>query len=161
MKITIPEHYKIVSATPGPVTTNGGVTLDYVSLKNCLMAWIILHFTQAEGHATGFDPKQATAVAGTGVKVFAKTLPFWLNEDVALTDTLVRGTDAITMDLAATVKKKLLVVQVDPTKLDGANSFDVLGGAIDDSSQATNFVSGLYLLETTYAQATPPSAIVD
>jgi len=68
--LTIPEKFKIVDASAGPVTTNGGVTCDYVSLKNVHRAWIVASFTQAVGHATGIDPKQATAVAGTGTRFF-------------------------------------------------------------------------------------------
>ena len=91
----LPESLKIVDASGGPVTTDGGVTCDYVSLKNVQRAWIIASFTQAAGHATGIDPIQATAVAGTSAKPFVNTLPIWANEDTATSDTLTRATDAI------------------------------------------------------------------
>jgi hypothetical protein len=42
-----------------------------------------------------------------------------------------------------------------------ANAFDVAGFTVSDSSQAANYVSGVYVLESRYGQATPPSAIVD
>jgi len=159
--ITLPERFKIVDASAGPVTTNGGVTCDYVSLKNVIRAWIVASFTQAVGHATGIDPKQATLVDGTGAKVFVNTLPIWENEDTASSDTLVKQTDAITLNVTADIKKKQVIFQIDPVKMDVAGGFDVLGCTVDDSSQATNFVSILYVLETRYAQGTPPSAIVD
>jgi len=74
---------------------------------------------------------------------------------------LVRQTDAVTLNVAATIKKKQVIFQIDPTKMDVANSFDVLGCTVDDSSQATNFVSVIYILEMRYGSATPPAAITD
>ena len=159
--MTLPERFKIVDASAGPVTSNGGVTCDYVSLKNVIRAWIIASFTQAVGHATGMDPMQASDVAGTGVKALSSVTPIWANEDTAASDALVRKTDAKTYDLAADVKKKQVVFEIDPAALDQANGFDVLGFAVDNGGQATNFVSAIYLLEMRYPQATPPAAITD
>lgn len=159
--ICLPERFKIVDASAGPVTTNGGVTCDYVSLKNVHRAWIIASFTQAVGHATGIDPKQATAVAGTGVKAITNVCNIWANEDTATSDTLVAQTAAITYNVTNDIKKKQVIIEIDPASFDMANNFDVLGCTIDDSSQATNFVSVLYMLETRYPQATPPAAITD
>lgn len=160
-QITLPEQFKIVDASAGPVTTNGAVTCDYVSLKNVHKAWIVASFTQAAAHATGIDPTQATVVAGTDAKAITGTCPIWANEDTAASDALVRKTDAITYDLTADIKKKMVIIEIDPTKLDVANGFCVLGCSVDDSSEATNFVSVIYILETRYPQATPPTAITD
>lgn len=159
--LTFVEHYKIVDASAGPVTTNGGVTCDYVSLKNVHRAWIIASFTQAVGHATNVDPTQATAVAGTSVKAVTALHRIWANEDTAATDTLVEKTSAITYAVTNDIKKKQVIFEIDPEDLDVAGGFDVLGCTIEDSSQATNFVSVLYVLATRFMQATPPSAIVD
>ena len=158
---TLPECFKIVDASAGPVTTNGGVTCDYVSLKNVVKAWIVASFTQAVGHATGMDPVQATVVAGTDAKAITNVCRIWENEDTATSDTLVRSTDAITADLTNDIKKKMVVIEIDPVDFDSANGFDVLGFTVDNSGQATNFVSVLYVLQTKYAQATPPAAITN
>src|SRR5512138_3950400 len=101
---TLPERYKIVQGTLGAVTTNGGITCDYVSLKNVRKAWIVAHFDQAAGHATGMDPRRATAVAGTGAAAITKVCRIWANEDCAASDTLVEKTAAITYDLTNDVK---------------------------------------------------------
>jgi len=45
--------------------------------------------------------------------------------------------------------------------LDVANAFDCVGVNVADSSQATDFVSITAFLMMKYAEATPPSAIVD
>jgi hypothetical protein len=161
VNISLPEHFKIVQATAGAVTTNGGITCDYVSLKNVHKAWIVAHFDQAAAHATGIDPKQATAVAGTSVKVFANTLPIWANEDAAASDTLVAQTAAVTYNLTADIKTKMVIFEIDPAQMDVANGFGVLGCTVDNSGEATNFVSIVYYLQERYAQATPPAAITD
>jgi hypothetical protein len=153
----IPEKRMVVTATP-PVTTNGGVTCDYISMKNVIRAYIICTLTQAVGHATGIDPIQATAVAGTGAKAFAKTLPIWANEDVAASDALVKKTAAVTYNVTNDIKNKKVIFQIDADKLDVANSFDCIGVTVDDSSQATNLVNVEYVLEMRYPGA---SVIVD
>ena len=159
--LTLPESFKIVDASGGPVTTNGGVTCDYVSLKNVHKAWIIASFTQAVGHATGIDPKQATAVAGTSAKALTTVAPIWANEDTATSDTLVAQTAAVTYNVTNDIKKKQVIFEIDPAGFDQANGFDVLGCTVDDSSQATDFVSVIYVLAERYQQGTPPAAITD
>lgn len=155
----LPEDFKIVDATAGPVTTNGGVTADYVSLKNAKYAWIVLQFTQAVAHATVIQPQKATAVAPTGAISITVAAEIWQNADTAASDTLVKATSATSLTLAADVKKKQVIIGIDPANL-GAG-YDVIGFTISDSSQATNFVSAQYFLEMKYAQGTPPAAITD
>lgn len=159
--ITLPEHYKIVDMSAGCVTTNGGVTGDYVSLKNVHRAWLVCSFTQAVGHATGIDPTQATAVAGTAVKATTGLHRIWANEDTATSDTLVEKTAAITYNVTNDIKKKQVIIEIDPEDFDVAGGFDCLGVTVDDSSQATNFVSIIAILAMRYSQATPPAAITD
>jgi hypothetical protein len=158
---SIPSEFKIVDATAGPVTTNGGVTGKYVSLKNAHKATLILSFTQAVGHATVATLKMATAVAGTAVDNVPANVPVWANEDTAASDALVVKTAAKAYTVADDVKKKQVIFEIDPSTLNVAGGFDVAGFAVSDSSQATNFVSGIWILETRYAQATPPTAVTD
>ena len=82
--IHLPEHYKIVSGSASIVTTNGGVTCDYVSLKNVNMAWIVLHFLQAATHATVINPRRATAVAPAGSVAIAHSAEWWKNADISV-----------------------------------------------------------------------------
>ena len=160
MNITLPENFKIVQGL-SPVTSNGGADSDYVCLKNIKKAYILVEATQAVGHATVFAPYQATAVAGTSAKVLANAVKIWENEDTASSDTLVRQTDAINLTVTADVKNKTVLFEIDPATLDTANNFDCIKLNVSDSSQATNFVSVTFILETKYAQATPPAAITD
>lgn len=155
-----PQDFKLVTGTP-PVTTNGGVTCDYVSLKNINMAWIEMDFTQAVAHATVITINKATAVAGTGVTPITSVVPIWLNDDTATTDTLVAQTAAVNFTLTADTNPKKVVFQIDPASLVVGSGFDCIGVVITTSGQATNFVNVNYILDTSYKQATPPAAITD
>ncbi len=143
-----------------PATTNGGISSDYLCLKNINRCYLLVSLTQAVGHATGIDVMQATAVAGTGAKVMGKVMPIWANEDVAASDALTQQTAAVTYNVAATVKNKLVVFQVDPALLDTDNDFDCINVLVDDSSQATNFCSIVALCEMKY-QGSVPTVITD
>ena len=160
--LSLPEGFKIVDATAGPVTTNGGVTCTYVSLKHVHKAWLLLQFTQAVAHATVVQPEVATAVAPTGATNITFATRLWENEDTAASDTLVAQTAATSLTVTADVKKKQVIVEFDPSEVVAMGAtYDVIGCDISDSSQATNFVSGQYLLQERYQQATPPVAITD
>jgi len=160
--IFLPEHFKIVDATAGPVTTNGGVTSDYVSLKNVQKAWIVLQFTQAVAHATTVQPRVATAVAGTGVTNITFSADWWLNDDTATSDTLVAQTAATSMSVAASALKKQVIILIEPSDVAAQGAtYDCINFTVSDSSQATNFVSGQFFLQMRYPQATPPAAITD
>ena len=162
LNMALPEHFKIVDATAGPVTTNGGVTSDYVSLKNVHKAWIVLQFTQAVGHATVVQPQVATAVAPTGAASITFSANWWENEDTATSDTLVAQTAATSMTVSSDIKKKQVIVEIDPAACVAQGStYDVIGFTVSDSSQATNFVAGQFFLWSRYQQATPPVAITD
>lgn len=158
--MSLPEAFKIVAATPGPVTTNGGVVLDYISLKNAHKVWIVCQFRQAASHATVVQPRMATAVAGTGVTDVTAVLPNWKNADVSVSDTLVELTRAASVTLTAGTTHQVVVIQVDPSELI-SGGYDVLGCTISDSSQATNFVAAFYVIAQRYPGAASPSAIVD
>lgn len=156
---TLPEKYKIVDATAGPVTTNGGVTGAYISAKTSQMIWLVLNFKQAVGHATTVTLKEATAVAGTSVQTVANSMLIWSNLDTTASDTLVRRTDATSYAVSTAAKPMQVVIGINPAAL--SDGFDCVGFTVSDSSQATNFVSGNWYLDDRYPQATPPVAITD
>lgn len=155
--ISLPTKFKIVTAF-APKTTNAALTSQVVSLKHAVKAWLILSFTNAVGFASVPTIKQATDIAA-GTNAAGPTCRIWANEDVAATDTLVAQTAAASYTMAADVKNKLIVFEIDPASL--TDTYDCVYCTIATSSQATDFVSGEWVLQTTYAQATPPSAILD
>lgn len=150
--------YKIVEGMT-PAADAAGRTSDYVSLKNAIRAFIVVHITQGNAATVLLTPNQASAVAGTGKKVIP-AVPIWSNLDTAASDALVERTAAANYTTDAGVKNKIVIFQVDADKLDMANGFDCL--SIDTgASNAANITEVMFYLEARYAQATPPSAIVD
>ena len=143
-----------------PKTTSSAITCDYVSVKNAASVRITVNLTQAAGHATAITPKRATAVDGTGVTTFSRSMRIWANEDTAATDTLVAQTAATSYTVAADVKNKMVVFEIDVR--DFGEAYDVLGCAIAASSEATNFASVTYeLMGLRYNRSTPPAAITN
>ncbi len=157
MNVSLPTRFKIVTAF-APKTTNAALTSVPVTLKNAVKAWLILNFTQAVGFASTPTLKQATDIA-IGTNAAGPVSRIWSNLDVATTDTLVERTAAASYALSTATTNMLVVFEIDPALL--TDGYDVLYCTIATSSQATNFVSGEWHLQTNFAQATPPSAIVD
>lgn len=157
-KFLIPEDAIPVTAT-APVTTNGGVTADYISLKNVHTVYIVATFTQAVAHQTVIQPKQATAVAGTGVKNITQSVPIWAIDDVSSTSAFTRQTDATSYTLANAATNQKVVFKITPDMLDVENGFDVLGVTFSDSSQATDFVCADYFVDPRYSD--PATMLTD
>lgn len=143
-----------------PKTTNGGVTSQVISLKNCHKVAIVLDFTQAAGHATTPALNQATSIAA-GTNKAGPASMIWANEDCAASDALVAKTAAASYAVTNDIKHKQVVFEVDPNSLDVAGGYDCLYVTIADSSQATNFVSATAYLFERYPGNQPPTAIVD
>lgn len=163
---SLPENTKIVQAIQ-PRTTNGGISAtnaNYVSVKNYHKAFLVVSLTQAVAHATTVVLRKATGVGKMGAlppgdAALGTTVPIWLNDAVGTDDTLVKQTDAASQAVAADAVDKMIVFAIDPAALGG---YDVVGFTVGDSSQATNFISALWVLvPARYAQATPPTAEAD
>lgn len=151
------EQMKIVEAIHPQA--GDALTGDYVSLKNALMAWVVVHINQAAANVVAITIEQATNVAGAGTIPITVTVPIWANEDCAATDTLVKQTAAVGFTTSAATKHKVVVFQIDPATLSLANGDCITVKTA--ASAAGNITSAMYYLETRYAQATPPSAILD
>jgi len=155
----LPENAKIIEA----ITPQAGaaITGDYVSLKNCNKASVVVHVAQGAADVMAISIEQATVVAGTDSKVITNVVPIWSNLDCAATDTLVRRTDAVNYSLDAGVKHKMVVFQIDPASLDIDNGFDCITVKTAASNAANITSAAYYLCGLRYAGATPPSAILD
>jgi hypothetical protein len=149
---------KLVNVSLGPVTTNGGITTDVVSLKNAIRATFVVDLTQAVGHATVVSLKQATDVAA-GTNAAGPVSQIWMNEDVATSDTLVKQTDAASVTVTNNIKKKQIVIEVDPAAL--TDTYDCVYLTVGDSSQATNYANANVIIRANFQRATPPAAITD
>lgn len=160
MNLNLPIDLTPVDASGGPVTTNGGITGKYVSMADALRAWLVVTLKQAVGFAEVVSLKQATAVAGTGVKA-GPTSVIWANEDCAGSDTWVRQTAGAAYTTAADIKVKKVIIEVDPAALDAAGGFDCVGWTASDSSQATNLASADWYIQPRYPQTPNISVVVD
>ena len=136
--LQIPEGCFPVSMTR-PVTTNGGFTSDYVSLKNAQMAWVVAHVAQTVGHATAFTIERATHVAGTGHVAIANAVPIWYGNVSTTTNALARVTDGVGYTMVNTVTGTVRIIfQIDPASL--GSTYDVISFVSAASGQA-NLIS--------------------
>lgn len=158
MSALFPEKFKIVNGSP-VATTNGGITGDYISVKNARRVIIIAELLQAAAHATALGVSVATNVAGTGAAAMTALMPNWKNVDVSASDTLAKQSDAASVAAANTAKNQQLVMEILPERLPAG--YDCIAATLSDSSQATDFATITYLIEEKYPQATPPAAITD
>lgn len=157
MNISIPTRFKLVQAF-APKTTNAALTSQVITLKGAVKAWLVLHFTNAVGFASVPTIKQATDIAA-GTNAAGPTCRIWANEDTAANDTLVAQTAGASYTMAADVKNKMVVFEIDPASL--TDTYDCVYCTIATSSQATDFVSGEWLILPNFQQTTIPTAIID
>jgi hypothetical protein len=155
--ISFPTKFKVVQAF-APKTTNAALTSQVITCKNAIRVWLSLHFTNAVGFASVPTIKQATDIAA-GTNAAGPTCRIWANEDCAASDTLVAQTAGASYTMAADIKNKHIVFEIDPASL--TDTYDCVYCTIATSSQATDFVSGEWIIQTNFAQATPPTAILD
>lgn len=155
--ITFPQECKIVEAIAPQA--GGAITGDYVSLKHCGVAYVLVHIDQANAAAVAITIEKATAVAGTGTTAITTAVRIWANEDCATSDTLVAQTAAVSFTTSAAVKHKVVVFEIDLSALEA--TFDCIT-VKTAASDVANITSAMYLLfNQRYAKATPPAAITD
>jgi hypothetical protein len=157
MNISLPTKFKIVQAF-APKTTNAALTSQVVTLKGAIKAWLVLNFTQAVGFASTPTIKQATDIAA------APTPPGRLPHLVeprrrgdrhagrataAASYAVSHGRqehDGRLRDRSGLADRRL--------RLRLLHDRDVVAG--DELRRGRVFV-----IQTNFAQATPPSAILD
>lgn len=154
------EITKIVTGL-SPVAPSSSVP-DYVSLKGYeRMTAIILGKNSTGVTGSAITLKQASAVANTGEKALAFDT-CWANTDTGATDTLVEtavASNTFTTDNTNS-KEFMYVLDVKPSDLDVANSFDCVRVGTGNATNST--LSVLYILwPARYAKSTPPAAITD
>lgn len=152
-------HKVVVGAVPID-TTGAAVTGDYVSLKNYGHLTIVIAKGAWAGGTPAVTLTQASAVAGTGAKALSFTKQ-WVG--TALTDDNLAETavSSDTFNLTATANE-YHVIEVDASDLDISGGFDCVRVGIASPGANADLVSALYILsQPRFAQADPPSAIVD
>lgn len=160
MRCFLPECCKIIEALT-PAADAAGRTGDYISLKNARVGYVVVHMDQGNAATVALTIEQAQDVAGTGSKAITVAVPIWANQDLAASDALVRQTDAVSFTTSAAVKHKQVIFQIDPAYLDIDGGFDCITVKSGASNAANITAAQYFLCDLRFAQATPPSAIVD
>jgi len=126
------------------------ITGNYISLKNILKVLVVVQIAQAAVNTVAITIEQSTAVAGTGHTAITQVVPIWSNLDTAASDVLVARTAAVSYTTDAGQKNKIIIFEIDASKLDATyDCINVLTGASD----ATNITSAHYICELRYSGA--------
>ena len=157
MYLSLPENCKIVEAIT-PQTGASARTGDYVSLKNVVKAWVVVHFNMAgAGNATYATMYEATATSGAGAAATTgNAYDIW---SIASTtaDTLTHQTSGYRYATTTDATGQVIIFGIKPSQLTA--TYDCIQVRVASSSTATNFVSAMYYLQTAYPADQPPSAI--
>jgi hypothetical protein len=154
----LPQDYKVTQAINPQVGTTAAITSDTISLKHVKRLWIIVDITETAAIGLLLTPQRDVTVAGAASVALVNSVKIWENANTALTDTLVRQTDALNYTSAAAATNKQIVFQIDPASLGGAyDCVNLLTGAV----AVTTTISAVFVAEIRYPQATPPSIILD
>jgi len=155
----------------GPLDLDTDRTLDYVSVKNYRRGLMVLSTSAGTaGDDWNWTIKQATAVAGTSVKDADIVDEIWTKQaatNLTATATWTRTTQTadalISGDATSAEEVSLTVIDLDFSRLDTNNGFDVIGGTITlDASGGAQYGSCILVLyDPRYPQSAPLGAIAD
>lgn len=157
VNISLPQTCNVLTLL-APAADAAGRTSQYVSLKNALKVWIVVHVKQGNAATILLSLLQATAVAGTSSKA-GPVVDIWANQDTSA-DAFTKATSAATFTTSAAVKDKIVIFELRPEALDSNNGFDCIGISTG-ASNAANITSAMAFIYTAYQQAAPPSALTD
>jgi len=149
------EEIRLVQAI-APTVLGSSQTGGYVSLKNVNKAYIVVHLTSVAAAAVTVYPYQATAVAGTGAKVFANTLPIWSSSTFGGDETLNKQTAAVNFATDASTGYKCVIFEVQPGQMDLNGSFDVLNVRCSAGS-TDQIIQAYYYLDMRYHEQDTPT----
>ncbi len=147
------------AASLSPATDAAGRTGLYVTLKNSVWAYVVYYLDQGNAATIALTPQQAKDISGTGAKAIP-AVPIWLNNDMAASSVLVKQADAASFTTDATTKKKLVVFQIEPARLD-INSGFITVAAQTGASNAANVTSALVEVMPRLMGATTLNAMVN
>lgn len=153
---SFPEKYKVVLLNS---TAANAVSCDVVSCKNAHKVWFLISHTGTNDTDLTLTLTEYTAVGGSSSTV-TTTCPIWENSTAGTSDdTWTKITDAAAVVIdPATDTQYLGLIEWDPAK--HTAGYDCITLA-DSGGNASNTCVILAIIEERYAQAEPPSAIVD
>lgn len=155
---TLAENLKVVEGLP-PAADAAGRSSDIISLKNCHKLVAVVHINQGNAATIALALRQSQDVAGTGDKA-GPSVPIWANQDCVASDALVRQADAASFTTDAGLKDKLVIFEIDPSKLDVAGGFDCVK-ITTGASNAANITECTFYAVPRYPGDGGPSLIID
>jgi len=130
------------------VTTNAANTSDYINCAKAEMIFFVCQLQNAAAQATVLSIYQATSAAAAGEKVIANAVPIWYSNDTVTTSNITQATAAVSYTVSESVKEKMVIFQLDPAALDLANDFAFAAIHSTASTELTNFISVVAVVET-------------
>lgn len=154
------DNIKFVTATVPKNYSGAAGTNTWISMKNYNHCTINIQAGAWAGGSAAVTVNQATAVAGTSQKALAFTSQ-WTNIADTTTDALVQ-TAVTSNTFNLNTANCMYVIEIDAASLDVTNAFDCLSVQVASPGTNADLYSIIYLLSSPrYAQATPPTALVD
>jgi len=153
-----PERVKIIGAAAPANYTGAAFAGRYVSMKNYQRITIVIHTGAWAAGTAAVTLSEALNVAGG--------TPVALNMDWMYTGTVASGALTRTAVVADTfnlaVADSLYVIDVDASELNIGGGYDCISVLIAQPGANNDFYNVDYFLhDARYAEATPPSAIVN
>jgi hypothetical protein len=159
-----PENCKVVNGYAPRVGAAAAVTGAYISLKNIQRAWVVFHYFQADANAITFNVLKATDVAASGSIATDVLMPIWSNLACAVSDLLVRRTDAISYAAGTGAASKMIIMEVDPDALGqlAGVQYDCIAG-YSTAIAAAQYLGITYVLQPRYQSRvlTQPTVVTD
>lgn len=138
----------------------GRTSNNYLSLRNALKAWIVVHINQGNAATVLLSLLQSTSSAGAGSKAISNATPIWLCNSALVADALISQTAGLTFTTDATVADKIVIFELMPeTVLDVANGFNHIGISTG-ASNAANITSAVLVPWNAVQAALPPTTII-
>ena len=152
------QEMKFINGAEPKSYANTAMTAEYVSLKNYNHLTILIHSGSWAGGTAAVSLLEATTVAaGSAQALNLETM--WT--DIAATGTLVEtavASDTFNLGTA----NSLWIIEIDADELDVDDGYDCVTLVVATPGANADFYCVEYILsQPRYAQATPPSAIID
>ena len=145
-----------------PAADAAGRTSGYVSLKNSIKAYLVVHLTQGNAATVALTPLQAKDVSGTGSKAIS-AVPILYLEDVTVTSVLNVAAAAASYTTGAATKNKMVVFEILPEAcMDIATGFKTIAIQTGASNAANiTFAEILTLAQFKALGASQPNILVN
>ena len=144
-----------------PTRGEAAVQGEGIDLTNAHMVFVVIQHDQGAADRATYTLQQDDGTDGNW-EALVNTVPLWINNDTDANDVLVRQTNAVSYQVSADVNPKMIVFQVDPSKLDDENGTSgnpnvALRIAKDATGDAGDTLNAIYIVAPTrYSGATVP-----